>query len=136
MVVIILGLLAAIAMPRGVAAAENARLAAGYENYRRLALAFEGYHAVYGEWPADDYAGNVPPGMEEFLNETEFEKLTPFGGWYDWSTGYGFAVGLGIYQPTAGLEVFDQLDARFDDGVRTSGHLQVKLGEWFYVLRY
>ena len=126
MVVIILGLIAAIAMPRGVSAVDNARLAAGYESYRRLAMAFEAYHAEHGAWPPDDYAGNVPAGMELYLNETEFEKRTPFGGWYDWSTDYGFSVGLGIYQPTAPVSVFDELDARYDDGVRTSGRLQIK----------
>ncbi|GJM18232.1 MAG: hypothetical protein DHS20C14_04450 [Phycisphaeraceae bacterium] len=134
-VVAILTVITGIAIARTGSFARRARISAGYEEYRRIATAFEIYHATYGDWPEDDFAGNVPEGMDEFLRPKEFKNITSFGGTYDWSTDYGVPVGLGIYRPTSSIAVFDEMDARYDDGVRTTGHLQFRLGEWFYVLR-
>lgn len=127
-VVVIIAVIAAIAMPRATEAARNAEAAAMAAHIRRVADAFELYHAEHGQWPPDTGAGEFPPEMVDRLRPSDFGP-TPAGGMYDWQNwDGGVAVLGGIWvgvhrgiDPAIDLDLLRRVDAILDDGELATG---------------
>src|SRR6056297_1537484 len=111
-VVAIIGILAAIAIPsfssyRNQAFAANA--AADLRNFR---IAFEAYFNEHGSYPDDSHIV-LPPGagMEAYIDEELWLGTTPVGGNYNWEgpDGYPYA-GVAILGATADLKTLRQVD--------------------------
>ena len=124
-VVVIIGLLAALAIPafqRVRQASENSRIV---NDYRIFAQAFEVYTAENGTWPANVGAGVVPPGMSGTFKTDVWQSVTAIGGRWNWDKGiFGITAGISISGFTCDDIQLAAIDAKIDDGDLTTGNFQ------------
>jgi type IV pilus assembly protein PilA len=125
-VVVIIGLLAALAIPafqRTQRASQNARVV---NDFRIFTQAFEIYNAQNGGWPPNAGAGVIPTGMaKDFKEDTWRAAATAIGGRWNWDLNRAeFMAGVSISGPTVTDEQLLQIDAKLDDGDLTTGHFQ------------
>ena len=124
-VVVIIGLLAALAIPafqRVRQASENSRIV---NDYRIFAQAFEVYTAENGTWPANVGAGVVPPGMSGTFKTDVWQGVTAIGGRWNWDKGiFGITAGISISGFTCDDIQLAAIDAKIDDGDLTTGNFQ------------
>lgn len=133
-VVVIIGLLAALAIPafqRNQRATQNARV---INDFRIFAQAFEIYNAQHGAWPNNVGAGAIPtlpyPMAGDFKADTWQAAATPIGGRWNWDnniTSNGTA-GISISNTASSSLVTDtqlaEIDAKLDDGNLSTGTFQ------------
>jgi len=130
-VVVIIGLLAALAIPafqRVRHAAQNARL---MNDIRVFAQAFETYNSVNGTWPVPASPGSIPAGMAGDFKADVWKSRTVIGGDWDWdntlaSGGYaGISISDTAGNPiTADDAQLTEIDAKIDDGDLTTGNFR------------
>jgi prepilin-type N-terminal cleavage/methylation domain-containing protein len=124
-VVVLIGLLAALAIPafqRVQRASQNARVS---NDFRVFAQSFEIYNAAYGTWPVDGSAGVVPAGMSGDFRTAAWEAPTAIGGSWNWNNNSGGVLaGISILNYTATDAQRQSLDAKMDDGDLSAGTLQ------------
>lgn len=126
-VVLILGILAALVVPKFTRAAEQSRITASATNMRFIAEAAKRYRLKHGEWPADVVRGVWPPDFQEYLLEFDLAK-TPVGGKWDWdnwehSPRRGVAVAVSILEIDE--TVMAKIDAELDNGALDSGSVRL-----------
>lgn len=127
-VVIILGVLAAIVVPQFVNAAQSSQDAAFVANLKALNEAMMRFQLENGEFPEDGSSGEEPAGMDEYLAVFNWAE-TPIGGVWDTerdSFGVTSAVGVHFW---GGGEVRDDaymtgIDEMIDDGDLATGAFQ------------
>lgn len=126
-VVVIIGLIGAIAIPRLSVFVANAETTAIAEHLQRLQTAFLVYHETEQAWPADQPGGLVPPEIESagYLNQSDFEGL-PFGGKYDWQQwSYPPKQAGGLHVSVSGVSDWAgalKVDEAIDDGNLNTGN--------------
>jgi prepilin-type N-terminal cleavage/methylation domain-containing protein len=124
-VVVIIGLLAALAIPafqRVRQASENSRIA---NDFRIFAQAFEIYNTQNGAWPANVGAAVVPPGMAGDFKADVWQKTTPIGGNWNWDKGNnGITAAISISGLTCSDAQLAAIDAKLDDGNITTGYFR------------
>lgn len=125
-VVVILGILAAIVTPQFASAADDSRRGAFCEAIRRMTQAVEVYYVRTGEFPADGASGVVPPGMSAYFRAADYQAPTPIGGVWDTERderGIISAVGVHFfrYDPFRDDAYMSLIDAVIDDGDVTTG---------------
>ena len=127
-VVVIIGLLAAISMPNFVRMQTNARIGRTAAELKRLSAAFVAYVAEYGDFPTDSHL-TLPAGMGEYINPQIWADETPLGGHYNWEgpDTYPYA-GLALFQSTATNEQLTTLDRMLDDGNLATGQFRLGTG--------
>jgi type IV pilus assembly protein PilA len=129
-VLAIIGLIAAIAIPNYAAYRERAKIAVVVEDYRIFADAFRLYELDYGQFPGDchlDAPYHLPNvEMEEYLDAERWAAETPLGGNYNWEgpDNYPYAA-ISIFQPTAPQSTFETIDRMLDDGDLTQGKFRL-----------
>ncbi|MGV6814315.1 MAG: type II secretion system protein [Phycisphaerales bacterium] len=131
-VITVIGILAAIVVPKFANAQADSRVAAAGEDILSMARTVEQYYHKNGYWPADTAAGVTPPELVALLKNNEaFAKPCPIGNAYD----YGHVTATGSHTVTIGLvtslstssisqDDAAALDAHLDDGVLTTGKFQ------------
>ena len=127
-VVVIFAVIAAIALSRATQASRHAQAAGIAAHLRRLADAFELYHAEHGMWPPNTTKGEFPPQMSGRLRPSDFGP-TPAGGFIDWQNWEGGCRPLGgvwIGVSMTSGHSFDpdllrRIDAILDDGDLSTG---------------
>ena len=124
-VVMIITVIAAIAVPRATKASRNAQAASMAAHIRRLADAFDLYHAEHGAWPPDSLAGFLPVEMQHRLRTTDFAR-TPAGGkydWQNWTNGHHPMGGciMGIADGITDWNMIQRIDELIDDGNLLTG---------------
>ncbi len=124
-VVVIVGLLAALAIPaaeRVKRAAQNSRVA---NDVRVFAQAFETYALQHGTWPANAGSGavpNAPVPMAGDFKAAVWQAPTSIGGRWNWDRNMsGVAAGISISGFTCSDEQLEQIDQRLDDGDLSTG---------------
>lgn len=124
-VVGIVGLLAAIAIPVFNAirtSSQATRMVTDFKTYR---TAFEMHAFEMGTWPVDADRGTIPGNMNVYLKGNSFAQTTPIGGNWDWDFDQSFAyAGLSVVDSTAGEGVMEKIDEMIDDGDLSSGEFQ------------
>lgn len=125
-VVVIIGLLAALAIPafqRVQRAAQNNAVA---NDFRVFSQAFETYSTQNGAWPANASPGAVPTGMGTGdFKVSVWQAVTPVGGRWNWDRNIaGFAAGISISSYTCTDAQLQEIDAKLDDGDLTTGNFQ------------
>ncbi len=125
-VVVIIGLLAALAIPafqRVQRASANAR---AVNDFRIFAQAFEIYNTQNGRWPPNAGNGVVPAGMSgDFKEDTWKAPATVLGGRWNWDFNRpGFVAGVSISGYTVSDAQLAEIDAKLDDGDLTTGNFQ------------
>jgi prepilin-type N-terminal cleavage/methylation domain-containing protein len=131
-VVVIIGLLAAIALPAFQRVREKARLSRMANDLRVFAQAFDTYLLEQGAWPADAAPGVIPTELVGRLPNT-FAQPTPLGGLYEWDNEVGLKS-ITLYNLTATVAQVTKLDAMIDDGNASTGNFQYNGSEWHFLL--
>lgn len=127
-VVVIIGLLAALAIPamqRVQRAAQNARVV---NDFRVFAQAFETYALQNGVWPNNSGGGVVPSAPVSMAGDFKtdvWQATTTIGGRWNWDRNLnGVSAGISISGLTCTDAQLEEIDAKLDDGVLTSGRFQ------------
>jgi prepilin-type N-terminal cleavage/methylation domain-containing protein len=127
-VVVIIGLLAALAIPafkRVSRASQNARIA---NDFRVFAQAFEIYNSQNGGWPNNASAGVIPSAPVSMAGDFKgdvWQTVTVIGGRWNWDRNIsGFAAGISVSGFTIDDAQLTEIDAKIDDGNLTTGNFQ------------
>lgn len=128
----VIGILAAMIVPRFAEAKNNSQVAAAGEDILTMAGAVEQYFHKNGYWPADTAVGVTPPEIRSMLkNKDTFNKPCPIGNAYDYqhvtaTNTHTVTIGLVTSLTTSSISRDDAaaLDAYLDDGVLTTGKFQ------------
>lgn len=133
MVVLIIGILAAVSVPALMKSRLNARSSVVMNDLRVYAGAFQAYAQEHGDWPPGGGApGTFPAGMEGYLSQTNWSRLTPIGGYYQFATqspqlGGRYAAVIviatvGSDQVTSDSIQLSDIDRKLDDGNLNTGN--------------
>lgn len=125
-VVVIIGLLAALAIPafqRNQRAAQNARVV---NDFRVFAQAFEIYNSQNGTWPNNASPGQVPSApvsMSGDFKAATWQANTAVGGRWNWDKNIvsGIVAGISISSFTCDASQLAEIDAKLDDGNLATG---------------
>ncbi|MBI2815072.1 MAG: prepilin-type N-terminal cleavage/methylation domain-containing protein [Opitutae bacterium] len=126
-VVVIIGLLAALAIPafqRVQRASQNARV---INDWRVFSQAFEIYNTVNGTWPNNVGPGVIPTtpvSMSGDFKAATWQAVTAIGGRWNWDNGLssGNNAGISISGYTCEDAQLAEIDAKIDDGDLTTGN--------------
>ncbi len=122
-VVVIIGLLAALAIPafqRNQRASQNAR---AVNDFRIFAQAFEVYNTQNGAWPPNAGAGVIPAGMSgDFKADAWTANPNSIGGRWNWDySNFAFQAGISVTNFTVTDAQLIEIDTKLDDGNLTTG---------------
>ena len=136
-VVVILGIIAAIVLPEITASREDTEAAVFVANLRRAFEAFRQYRQKHFSYPPNCNPGDVPAGMEPFLKGLKWDKPTSIGGRWDWDyVQFGYTAGVSVYKPDRGDAEMTDIDAMFDDGDLITGAFRKRQDGYIYVIEY
>ena len=134
MVVLIIGILAALAIVSFAKAREDSRIAAFCNDLRLIGDSLEVYAMQNGDYPPDAMHGVEPPEMAGFLPKVDWRK-TPLGGMWDWErNAVGVGAGVSVYGPSARVSTFRKVDRKIDDGDLTTGKFRSLSGRYTYII--
>jgi prepilin-type N-terminal cleavage/methylation domain-containing protein len=127
-VVAIIALLVAIALPSFMHARQEAQNAKFINGVRIAAGAFEMYAAEHNGYPPDVNRGIVPAGMSLYFGPMlDWTKPTPIGGNWDWDYAqFGFTAGVSVVGSTASDAQMREIDSKIDNGDLSTGQFQDK----------
>lgn len=116
-VVILIGVLLAMAIPGFTAVRERSRVSAFLNDFRAVKEAINRYNLEEGTYPTG------PTGeFAEYIHPDIFTNNTVIGGnWEVDDTAYTFAIGVDQYQVDD--DVIQQIDAAVDDGNLATGNM-------------
>lgn len=133
-VVTLLGLLVAMALPAYRHVTMRSKAAAVSNDVRVFAQTFQTYSTQHGGWPASAGPGVIPPEVADAISGS-FTKATPIGGHYEWdydSSSAGFHVTAAISIVTTGdtsmtddVDLIEMVDRTYDDGDTSKGNVQL-----------
>ena len=135
-VVVIIGLLAAIAIPafqRVQVASQNNRF---ISDLRTFAQGFETYATKNGAWPPNAGTGVVPTGMSGEIKDSAWTtQKNSVGGRWNWDfSNNGITASISCVNVTASDAQMTAIDAKIDDGDLTTGNFQKINGRFMYIL--
>ena len=134
-VVVILGILAAIVIPSFASATEDTRKAAFAQDLRSFEAGILRYEVDNGAFPPDGGSGTVPIGLEPYVNVPKWQSGTPVGGVWDNETQDVVGVGMGVHFDGTGQTrdamYMTDIDLMIDDGVLSTGSFRV-FGDRYY----
>lgn len=116
-VVVIIGVLAALAIPAFQRVRERSTASRFANDFRQFESAFQRYATEFGQWPPAGAVGVIPTGMIGYLPAT-FENTSAMGGSYQWSGPSRYVV---LRNSQATDAIMQQVDATLDDGDLTTG---------------
>lgn len=125
-VVVIIGLLMAIALPGYRKVTLKSKGTAVVNDIRVFAAAFSNSNLQNGGWPVGGTGpGVIPPEMSGAL-PIAFTKLSPIGGKYEWIANSDYSAAIGISLAGASdLEQLEVIDQLLDDGKLNDGNVQI-----------
>ncbi|MFK7884786.1 MAG: type II secretion system protein [Phycisphaerales bacterium] len=123
-VVVILGILAAVVVPAFGGTTDEARKGAFIAELKIFADAAEYHNAREGGFLEDSSTGEVPDGLERYIDVDGWLDGTPIGGEWDVErneNGVSSALGVHFRGDNPGDEFMQDIDARFDNGDLATG---------------
>jgi prepilin-type N-terminal cleavage/methylation domain-containing protein len=137
-VVVILGILAAIVLPAIADVTTETKRSAFVTDLTQFQKAAQVYMARDG-YLEDSSSGNLPSGLEQYVNPDEFENGTPLGGVWDVEFGsHGVTSALGVHFDGTGATRDDAfmtvVDEMLDDGDLTTGGFRKLADQRYYAL--
>lgn len=125
-VVVIIGLLAAMAIPafkRVIRRQQNSQVV---NDFRVFSQAYESYSTMSGRWPSNQSPGIIPPVMRVgWLKNGVWEANTPIGGQWNWDyNNVGITAGISISSYTCRNSQLLEIDRLIDDGDLATGAFQ------------
>ncbi len=121
-VVVILGILAAVVIPSFASSSESARYSSLATSFRSIGRAATLYGQEWYDYPPDCTPGQEPDGMSTYLGSFDWAGETSLGGNWDWDNAqFGFTAGVSVFQPSAGDAQLVEVDTLLDDGNLATG---------------
>ncbi len=134
-VVVIIGLLAALAIPAMTRVQRNAKVTRFVSDLRTFSQAFEAHASTNGGWPPDGVPGSFPTGMTGDLKTAAWSGETSLGGRWDWDfQQFGVTAGISVHRPTATIELLREVDRKIDDGDLSTGNFRERSDGYIYIL--
>lgn len=135
-VVVIIGLLAALGVPAWARARRNSQNSALANDLRQAAYAAQTYAFESGAWPAEVGPGIQPPELAPYLNTLIWTLPTPVGGSWDWdySSSGSPTAAISIVNPAADVSQMQAVDLKIDDGNLSTGKFQASGTKYIYIL--
>ena len=139
-VVVILGVLAAIVIPQFVNASGDTEKIAFIADRRIFADAAKRYKLQTGERLEDSSSGELPAGFEPYIQESRWTDPTPIGGVWDTELdSFGVKSALGVHFWGGGTARDDaymqEIDAIFDNGdLNTGVFRKIADGRYYWIL--
>lgn len=128
-VVAIIGLLAALAIPAFMRSRRRAEVTKVANDLRVFAEGFRLYCLENGLYPPDTHI-TLPAGMTDYIRQDDWDTQ-PWGGSYNWEGpswgeggGYPYA-GIALFETQADAETLTELDEMVDNGDLTSGNFRL-----------
>jgi type IV pilus assembly protein PilA len=125
-VIAIIGILAAIAIPNFINYRRKAQIAQAAADIKNFEKGFIAYALDEGQFPNDSHI-ILPdmPKMAEYIDPAVWGKTTALGGTYNWEglDTYTYA-GIAIFEATAPDEDLELLDSMLDDGDLSQGRFR------------
>lgn len=136
-VIAIIGILAAIAIPNYVSYRTKGKIANVASSLKNFEMGFMAYAIDEGDFPNDSHIV-LPdlPKMAKYINPGVWGQTTALGGTYNWEGPdfYPYA-GISIFEPTAPQKDFELLDIMLDDGNLTQGKFRkTPNGRYTYII--
>jgi prepilin-type N-terminal cleavage/methylation domain-containing protein len=130
-VVVIIGMLAALAIPAFQKVRRRAQNSATVNGFRVFSQAFEQYMSENGQWPPNVRPGQLPAALSDgaSIRVNTWQAKTPIGGQWNWDAGgtAGLTAGISISNFTCDDVQLAEIDALLDDGDLTKGNVR-KIG--------
>ncbi|MEM9347970.1 MAG: prepilin-type N-terminal cleavage/methylation domain-containing protein [Planctomycetota bacterium] len=123
-VVVIIGILSAIALPRISRGSEGAGINAFVSEINTFAMLMDQYQIETGSMVADSATGVIPVELKDYLDANSWSGGTPLGGEWDVESndsGVTLAVGVHYQNGFANIYGLKQVDTIIDDGDLTTG---------------
>ncbi len=125
-VIVIIGVLAAITIPSFGGLVNEANKAAFVSDGKSITSAASLYRSREGVFPADASSGDIPVGFESYIDQNMWVNGTPVGGVWDFERdSYGYTSAFGVHFNGTGDTRDDafmlEVDAIFDGGDLTTG---------------
>jgi prepilin-type N-terminal cleavage/methylation domain-containing protein len=125
-VIVILGVIGTIAIPRMTDASRDARTRSFVRTLKTFTEASLVFNGATGGWPAAADPGAAPPELKGWVDTDAWAKFTPLGGKWDSQTntvGVGFAIGVdfGATPDARTLAGLLRVDEMIDDGSLSTG---------------
>lgn len=134
-VVVIIGLLAAMGLPAFKKARLNSYASRIANNFRVFSGAFETHAMENGGWAPDGQGNELPPTVQPYFEGSSWYEPPIPGGWYDWEYDRaGFKASISLAYEKDFPEVFVKVDALLDDGNLATGNFVKSNGRYFYIL--
>ncbi|MEM9157524.1 MAG: type II secretion system protein [Verrucomicrobiota bacterium] len=137
-VVLIIGLLAALAVPAFAKMRQTSRATTFANDIRALATAAQNYILESGEYPPDSSSGVFPNELDGYLTVQVFEDDTPLGGLWDFEfeDEGGYTSAVGVVNPSVEDEDFLKVDEVLDDGnLSTGSFVKISSSRYYYILQ-
>lgn len=133
-VVVIIGLLAAMMIPMFNKARVNSYNSRLLNDYRVFSAAFTFYELKNGVYPPASNAAEIPTGMADYLPNTWLD--TPLNGAWEWDYNEsGITAGVSLRNSNATDEQMIIIDSKLDDGVLSTGMFRKLTNDRFtYIL--
>ncbi len=135
-VVVIIGLLAAIAIPTMARLRRSAQNSRFISDLRTFAQAFETYAMKKGTWPPNASSGVVPTGMSGEFRDANWKAVNSLGGRWNWDYRFGgITASISTVLTNPDDVQMAQIDAKIDDGNLSTGIFQKVNGRYCYILQ-
>lgn len=137
-VVVIIGLLAAMAIPAFKKVRNNSYASRLANDYRVFAGAFEIHALEVGVWPGDGQGNALPASAEPYFEGTAWYQVPPNGGYWDWEVNrLGFVASVGLTEGSNSLDpaVYERIDEILDDGNLSTGNFRKAGDRYLYILQ-
>jgi type II secretory pathway pseudopilin PulG len=85
LVLVIIGVIAALAVPRMSQARQRSALTSTWTAFRGVQSAMELYRAEWKSLPGDVNETIAPPGTQSYIDQSFWKKTPPIGGKWDWN---------------------------------------------------
>ena len=134
-VVVIIGLLAAMAIPAFQRVQRRSQNSRFVSDLRIFTQAFETYSLENGSWPPNVGPGLVPAGLSGALQVSVWTKTTVVGGNWNYDRHInGIAVAVSVSGGTIDQARMREIDALIDDGDLNTGPFQQIGGRYMNIL--
>jgi prepilin-type N-terminal cleavage/methylation domain-containing protein len=134
-VVSVIGLLAALGIPKMLESGRRTRAARFAREIKAAGHAFVQYAFDHGAYPADKTPAQMPDGMAPYLAGFPWFEETVIGGQWDWDYGvFGVTAGVSVKAPDWESEQVRLIDELIDDGNLAGGHFRQRSGGYIYIL--
>lgn len=135
-VVVIIGLLAAMALPAFKRARESSQNTRFANDIRVFAAAIETFTTETGVHPEDSSSGTIPTGMGSYIRAEQWNEGPSIGGVWDVERdSYGVRSAIGAHQFIASIEQITRFDSKYDDGNLASGkYRQLAADRYYYIV--